>query len=458
MEPSEIQSAGINPQNPNTRDSNNPNLEGIIKRLSARLLRRSKPTIAESSETSGETDAQPTTGTSLIPVSDRLTLVDPGSPLKPDIAEAIGKHNIYFDHPPQDYDQWQAEHPDTRILTAEESEVITPEDIPSIAGMDHINPNEDVHLTEASVWKRIEVFLHTHPQFAEVNSLSVEDIKDHPMAPISTQSNIRQPVEAQTAIRILEDLGFTFIRRDGQIAMLVDSVIPAKDNTDGRIHQVPLGVHRDPRFHDNLAGTPYVELGVSGMIPSHPGRLGFRQTTDKTKKCFALPVSEVLDLHIKHPGIEYGYAGLSQADEDLQPNLTADHASSRIIGIITRSFNRLRKEAVNNKELEALFRFAGSPEIHLEAKRLLYGILCDQVGLRPGSSAYSFFPKEPVFAFVYDDYTQLDRILDRDDSQFDKNTLGELTTGSGKHMVRHFYLEDILGILQSRRPPSKRTD
>lgn len=365
-----------------------------------------------------------------------------------EVAVAVGKHKVFFSHL-EDYEAWEKNHPGVEILTEEEGKKITVQEMPSFARMEEIDPNEEVHLTESAAFERLEVLLHTSPQFSKKPSIVMEEIKEHPVAPIFSESNKREPADAQTAIRELEKLGFSFIERGGSFFMLVDSVIPAAKNTDGRMYKQNLGTYRDKRFQDNFMGTDYVELTGSGMLPSSPGKIGIQGIKNKTERCFAIPVDKILDFHFTKPGIGYSYFGRNQADNYNLGELHEDRDGCTIIQIIARVFNELRNEVKDNEELKPLFDSFNI--INQKRKEILFKILTERVGLKPFSGHHSFFPKEPSFPFNLNfKRKQLNEMLGSEE-QLNENILGEIYPDkNNRHLPStHLYLEDILTIIKS---------
>src|SRR4030042_6679392 len=120
----------------------------------------------------------------------------------------------------------------------EEDEKPNTEKMPSTSRMDKISSNEIIWLTRKAVEERLDVLLHTNPIFSEKgrNAVALTREMETPYkGEVGTiQYNMKRPNDPGNMIEIFQQMGYKIVDDgEGNIGMVVDATIPAKNNTNG---------------------------------------------------------------------------------------------------------------------------------------------------------------------------------------------------------------------------------
>jgi hypothetical protein len=210
--------------------------------------------------------------------------------IKSEVGEAI--RDARFTIKEEELVDFEKAFPQTEIIEKEQEHVMK-ERIPSVARMDSINKLESVWLTYSAVRERLEALLQIDPRFNEKPPMAITQYSSGGMV----QGSRRKPVSNEKMIEQLEQMGFAFSKIGGKVVMLVDAVIPAESNTNGRIG----GEWRASALA--AEGEYHVKTFYSDEL----GERGFQPATFESTHAIAIPLDEILKIHAEPIGVEKLY-------------------------------------------------------------------------------------------------------------------------------------------------------
>lgn len=275
------------------------------------------------------------------------------------------------------------------------------------------DPNELIWLTTHAVKRRLEVLLYTQPRLNVRSSGAVKETINTPEGSRSFEMNARKGVPFQELINVLQGYGFQFIEdAQGDVVMLVDATIPAKDNTDGRLYRSnEIKQRANPR-----TGRLYE---AQAILPNNQHSLGLRPVDETSSHAIAISLKELFELHQSLAPVEtFHFNRISPLND--YDNITSGKLSiqeRRIMGEILDSIKHtLSKDETLREELNTLFTVpsiealdvksgddhrAKERSLDLERSRKIYDLLLTRFGLkRPGLLSEGKYPYEPVFLFA----------------------------------------------------------
>ncbi len=328
----------------------------------------------------------------------------------------------------------EKEFPELEIV-GKENEKPMKERLPSTASMGDVPKNELIWLTRKAVEERLEVLTHTHPQFNVKPSIVVGEFKGG----ASRELNIRRGVSSQEVVKNFENAGFSFTEdEDGQVVMLVDAVIPAQQNTNGRHKNVYMGSIRAP-------GVTYEGRAV---VPQDQRKIGFRPVKRGSTHAIAIPISKLIEIHHQRPaGIETMHFlrdqrvwGSYLGDLNQKLNSVGRRATHNAF----RYFEFMRQDPEFGEEVKRLISsssFYGGAEVLRDKKIALFDLL-SKFGLRIHLTNRGYFPYEPEIDFS--DGLKKDEQIDRDSLKEFSDRAYEEKTGFAVGLM----LEEMLMVLE----------
>lgn len=281
--------------------------------------------------------------------------------------------------------------PRTEVIRPNE-ERPTKERIPSVARMDNISPSETVWLTNSAVKERLRVFLQTDPQFnldTPIASTGYSRKTDADGFPVVLEGNRRNAISPQAMIKKFEEMGFAFSVMDGKVSMLVDAVIPAAQNANGRVETVPLGSHSTQKgdYYDKV------------IVAHDEGKRGFRPAVHDSTHAIAIPLEDILVIHREPPGMEHHSFRRDQSAENLQGRELMTASTADTISRIRNFFDSVRSNTELYPGIRERIQDVARARIWAEKKALLYDVLTE-LGMKPTLLDTGYFPYEPLYSFT----------------------------------------------------------
>lgn len=278
--------------------------------------------------------------------------------------------------------------PQIEIMT-KGMEYPTKERMPSVARMDAIRPDELVWLTTSAVKERIETLLHTDPRF-NVSSSSAMMAHNQATGTTVERSN-RKGIPPQEMIKKFEEMGFAFAVVDGKTVMLVNAVIAAAKNTNGRRKAVSVG-------SQSKQGNEYYG---TAFVAEDEGKVGFQPADLNSTHVIAVPLDDILKMHSnEEPDIVRLYKR-DQAEISLGRKLSDDEAVRIVNEVFSRwqRYPELRDDPVFRARIEEI----ENQKTNKEKKAHLFDFLMEALAekdLVPYLFNSGYFPYEPVIGFT----------------------------------------------------------
>lgn len=319
-------------------------------------------------------------------------------------------------------------------IIEKEKEKPTKECLPSTARMEDVSESELIWLTREAVEERLEVLMHTHPQFNVKPSIVVKEFKEG----ASRELNVRRGISSQEVVKNFENAGFSFVENeDGQVVMLVDAVIPARQNTNGRHENIYMGSLRSPGvIHEGAA-----------VLPQDRRKIGFRPAKGESTHAIAIPINKLIEIHQRPAGIETMYLLRDQRIwgsylGDLNQKL--NHSGKTAAHNAFKYFEFMRQDPEFGGEIERLISsssFHGGTEVLRDKKMALLDLL-SKLGLKVHITNGGYFPYEPEINLS--DRLEEDEQIGRDSLKRFSDRAYEEKTGFAVGLM----LEEMLMVLE----------
>lgn len=246
--------------------------------------------------------------------------------------------------------------------------------IPSAGRMEDIPEDEDIHLTYDSVLERIKVLMHTHPAFHTHDSIIIRKYGTlHGEPSVSSEENIGRGISEEEVIKNFQEAGFCFVQKEGKPVMLVEAMIPAKDNTSGRFRIAELS-----SIEGRGQGGIRVEAYGERLLPADLKKVGFRQVSKESHFYISIPIEEIFKINKESRPIDEFHLHSEQSRDlgklknDMGPRL----------------FLSLENYLSNLKS-----------KTNITDKKSFYDFLSQKLGLEAGIADAGYLPYEPTFDF-----------------------------------------------------------
>ncbi|HLD21386.1 MAG TPA: hypothetical protein VJB65_00635, partial [Patescibacteria group bacterium] len=307
------------------------------------------------------------------------------------------------------------------------------ERIPSTASMESLSEDELVYLTPSALKRRLEVYLHTSPDFViEPAALNRQNLVEDGRGVGYSESTNRKAISFQEAIEVMQNQGFQFVRKnDGKIVCVFDATVPRDHNTNGRFLKIIL---RDPLLR---ARTPET------ILSNHVGLAGFVTVTEKTTHGIVLAVNDLAKIYNAPTG--YETISSNSLPDNAEFPIMEDNREGAYSGLtqyIEFHFQYLKETDAQWKQFyQDITAPTGQKHSITREQKIRFYHLLENKGMIAKMAAEGYFPNEPVYYFGYEN-KRTD--LTMDSMQKDGYLAGLNKIGIEKFACPGYLLDELL--------------